>query len=57
MCVFNLLPSCVFLLLGGSGWKHSKEESQSGDLGKENRRDEEEETRLSHKPKREVSCD
>lgn len=41
------------LLLGGSGWKHSKEESQPSDRGKENR--EEEEKGLPQKPKTEVS--
>ena len=52
---FDVLPP--LLLLGGSGWKHSKEESQPGDLGKENRKEEEEGgKRVSQKPQREVSC-
>lgn len=42
----------VLLLLGGSGWKHSKEESQPSDLEKENRKEEKE---PSQKPRKDVS--
>lgn len=50
----HIYGSLLLLLLGGSGWKHSKEESQPSDLEKENRKEEKE---PSQKPRRDVSSD